>query len=290
MSDILQDVITFLENTQTNAKGVTFRRYNLGHLKSYGTKPPARIEKVFANKIETIEKECGVTFSLDDRKLPYIHSVRFFWQRPEQFHKEGFLQGGFFLCGLTDLFLMGRSDFYTPSLTHFLCYETTAKTDVGLIESVEWIESPVNPLEGEYIPLFGCVKLEKGKFPNQFYFYDSGIIYPLPFKSYKEYLTAMINSACVVGWQYFYVPSDLIVKLNEGLHYITWARHTTTSLGEEYGNLNPIQNPLYDRLDMINDSLERSARLLPQTFPFIDFSHHISYYEKFKQLYEESKK
>lgn len=37
MTDILQNVITFLENTQTNAKGLTFRRYNLGYLKSYGT-------------------------------------------------------------------------------------------------------------------------------------------------------------------------------------------------------------------------------------------------------------
>ena len=146
---------------------------------------------------------------------------------------------------------------------------------------MRWIESPAIPNEAEYRPQFGCVILEKGKLPDSFYYYDSGFVYPLSFKTYEEYVKGLISSGSVICWQYFYIDLALIISQNQHVKHITWSQHIYSRLEDGLDSIHYKKDSKYDRLDLINEYLERCVRLLPKTFPFLDFTHHKKHYSEF---------
>jgi len=114
-------------------------------------------------------------------------------------------------------------------------------------------------------------------FPNEFYYYDGGIFYPLPFKSYDEYISALIANAGVVYWQYFYIEPEEIIGKNKGLNYMTSDLRIGT---RKVDNINIYQyNPEYqfDRLDLIVEYLNYCVQYLPDAFPTINFEHQKKY-------------
>ena len=207
----------------------------------------------------------------------YLTSCKLKWKRTEQLSGEGYLLGGFAFNGLTPLF-ESQVQFWKESTGVFDQSDQENSIDYNLLKQFRWLESPTPLNFAELTPQFGCVKFEQHKFPEQFYFYDSGLIFPLKFKSLEEYITNLICSAAVTCWQYFYIDPDLVISKNKGLKYVTWSLHSLSKLDAGLKKLEYNKNIKVDRLDLINEYLERCIRLLPDAFPFIDFSHHVNYY------------
>ena len=91
-------------------------------------------------------------------------------------------------------------------------------------------------------------------------------LFPLPFTSAEEYLRAMIASAAVECWQYFYIDPELVISKSKGLSYFTWDLHFRTELGHDLDVAYYVENAPHDRLDLIAEYLERCIRILPGTF------------------------
>lgn len=218
----------------------------------------------------------------------YLTSCKLKWRRPEQLPGEGYLPGGFAFNGITPLF-ESQVQFWKESIGVFDQSDQENTIDYSLLKQLRWLESPTPLNFAELTPQFGCVKFEPDKFPEQFYFYDSGLIFPLTLESLEEYIADLICSAAVTCWQYFYIDPDLIISKNKGLNYTTWSLHSLSKLDFGTRKLECNKDSTVDRLDLINEYLERCIRLLPDAFPFIDFSHHVNYYQIFKNKYDAEK-
>ena len=246
----------------------------------------------FVNQDNERKSEFKVKYNIDltNEQLEnfYLTSCKLKWKRTEQLSGEGYLPGGFAFNGITPLF-ESQVQFWKESTSVFGQFDQENSIDYNLLMQLRWLESPTPLNFAELTPQFGCVKFEQNKFPEQFYFYDSGLIFPLKFKSLEEYVTNLICSGAVTCWQYFYIDPDLVISKNKGLKYITWSLHSLSKLDAGLNKLEYNENIKVDRLDLINEYLERCIRLLPDAFPFIDFSHHVNYYKNFKKKYDAEK-
>lgn len=162
--------------------------------------------------VEFMEDICGI--KLDDEKkwMKYLQMI-LCWTREAQKTGEFLLQGGTYFNGIMDVISSKPTTFFEYSLDKFLKYEDESKTDIELIRKLRFIECPTSLQDATYTPYFGCVTLKEGEFPNEFYFYDSGLVYKLPFTTYEDYIDALIQSAAVNCWQYFYInPEEIVSK------------------------------------------------------------------------------
>jgi len=303
MEQTLKKFDTFIQNIKENTYVLTsdmesdpdnYRRKKtvsarLGKLEIENFENKLKFNKSLKSEdfiVEDIEEDYKVKLTEEQRLILYLPK-KIEWTREEQKENEGILSGGCFFNGILDIFSF-EPTFFEYSLNKFLQYEDEAKTDVELIRKLRFIESPTSLQDATYTPYFGCVMLKENEFPTDFYFYDSGLVYKLPFKSYAEYIDALIQSSAVNCWQYFYIDPQEIIAKNKGISYITWGLHTRTRLDEDLAGLNFVPDAKYDRLDLINEHLKQCVELLPSTFPFLTFEHHINYYTQFKKLYEAS--
>ena len=186
------------------------------------------------------------------------------------------------------IFLTEQQKFWERSETAFDRFENKGEM-LDDPRALSWIESTTAVRNVLPTESYGCTRIKDSADLDEFYFYDSGKLYDLPFQSAEAYFDALFSSAAVECWQYFFIDPQVIIEKNKGLPYITWNLHYRSHLSDGIGLLQ--YNPAipYDRLDLINEYLERCVLLLPKSFPFLDFSHHIAYYENFQQLYKASK-
>lgn len=223
----------------------------------------------------TIDEDQSLTFMLFSASLSWLKTDREGGNPP--------LAGGFsFNDGET--MILERSEVLKNWYANFLEYEAPNPEEEALLAQLRWFESPYPQVSSIRVPFLGCV-LPNGKtFPHDFYFFDGGIVYPLPFKTYTAYIQALIDNAGLIGWQYFYVDPGLLIKRNKGLNYMTTDFRKGTRLVE---NLPLYQyNPSYtfDRLDLIHEYLKRSHRFLPGAFPTLNFDHQKTWLENLEKL------
>ncbi|NML21665.1 hypothetical protein HHL16_12310 [Pseudoflavitalea sp. G-6-1-2] len=284
----IKNLYTFLQNIRKKSVNIDVEVLDTESLDPLFSGGADETKELDEQRKEKFKTTYGIALSKEQIDYFHLTSCILRWNRSEQEPKEGLLSGGFAFNGISNLFKF-NNPFWQESADKF---KETAKgklPDEALLQQLRWIESPTPKNSGIYTPQFGCVILEKEKFPNQFYFYDSGLVYPLPFQSYEEYIDALTDSAAVRCWQYFYVDPALIVQKNKGLSYIGWSLHVTSHLEEGIRDLTVNKNIQSDRLDLIDEYLHRCVQLLPKSFPFLDFSHHKKHYEAFSKLYEKSK-
>jgi hypothetical protein len=282
--DVLVNFITLLE---TKSKGIRIKK-EIGPSMLKFIKGDKKLNSYLDTLAEGIKDEFKILLT-EEQKLVLLLNAQVSWWRPEQAPREGRLGGGFCFNGFVDI-LSSDPTYLEPILKDFLAYEPAGKTDAALIKKLRFIESISNPRQGADARQFGCVTLEKGKFPTCFYYYDDGLVYLLPFKSYEDYIEAMVSNAAVQYWQYFYIEPQIVVDKNHGLKYITSAMNLSSHLANGIDDFTYKPSIKFDRLDLINEYLGRCVRLLPGSFPFMDFSRQKEYYEKFKKLYLAIKK
>jgi hypothetical protein len=286
MKNILEKLAEFLDTIGKEAKNLDFEVIDDKILRNFIDNKQNIYQYDFEMVLSEIENKLNTKLLESEKNWYYTCPVEIQWSRPEQKSKEGFISGGFYINGLTDIF------FYPINFWErdFAPFEQMGQANLFEEPSqFNWIVGTTAVASPFYTPEFGCVKRDLSGFPNEFFFYDSGLIYLLPFKSFEEYLEAMMASASVRCWQYFYINPQIIIQKNAQLNYFTWSLHLNTNLGEGLNSLYPVKDVKFNRLDMINEYLERCVRLLPDSFPFLDFSYHQNYYNDFEKLYSATK-
>ena len=220
----------------------------------------------------------------EDQQITFaLFSSHFRWKKVDSVEGTWPLYGGF-TFHLGESMVLWPSNKWKKGYEDFLQYAKEDEEQKDLLSKLTWFESPT-PVAGPiYTPYYGCVLVEEGHFPDKFYFFDGGIIYPLPFKSYEEYITTLLGNAGVECWQYFYVDPELLVKRNKGLNYMTTDLRFRTHLVEKIAPFVYEPSYTFDRLDLIVEYLKRCAKHLPPAFPAIDFGHQEKYLEELEKL------
>lgn len=282
---MIKKIKLFIQQARTEADEIEVTLSDISTLDLYENYTDEEFKHTFALPLRKFVEKMGGAPSTGTREVFYLTSTRLRWHRPERRPAEGYLAGGFAVNGMLDL-LRGPSDFWKSSTQVLKTVGQEDRVDYELLKQFGWLESVTPVIFQEYTPQFGCTMLDKETFLNRFFFYDSGLIFSLPFKSPEQYFAALIDSASVECWQYFYVDPELIVSKSKGVKYITWALHTTTNVDVDLRGIQFKANSQYDRLDLVMEYLDRCVRLLPSAFPFLDFSHHKAHFARLKEIYE----
>jgi hypothetical protein len=279
-----ENLYSFLENIKGRSRDIVIDELDVDMLARFVKGDIKEFEGIDKRAIEELKQSYGVGLNSEETWMLYLGSCSLAWKRPEKTSREGFLSGGFVFNDIRDVYKFD-TPFWEKSFNKLKKFGEERLIEMDKLHDLRWIESPTIPSEAIYTPQFGCARYAKGKLPGEFFFYDSGLLYPLPFKSLDEYTDALVSGATVRCWQYFHISPELVIKKNRGLKYVTWSLHLDSHLEEGLNVLEYKEDSRVDRLDLINEYLERCVRLLPQSFPFIDFSHHKKYYEDFLKEY-----
>jgi hypothetical protein len=287
MNELILKVFKFLQRIKDDSVGVDIIECKL-----------KKIEKLFAGKNEAYEIDFSQTsasikgkanYEIDShfKELYYLSATSLKGNRRAQIPGEGLIYGGFYINGYTDLFLLDPTPFWESFESKFNSIGFENLIDHP-DKSLRWLEVSRAFNDPEKLHHYGCIEMASELILKKYYFYDCGFIYNLPFNSFNDYLCAMISTAAVRCWQLFYVNQETIISKNKKVPYILHSLHTSSKLDEKLRLLNYDKDLKYDRLDIINEYIKRAVDLLPKSFPFLDFTHHVKYYEKFEKLYEDS--
>ncbi|MEM1120921.1 MAG: hypothetical protein AAGJ18_10770 [Bacteroidota bacterium] len=239
--------------------------------------------QLIQKEIEKIKTTSGITISADQIIPCYLFSPQLRWSRVDKEHGQPALSGGFcFNQGVA--MVTEKLDGWKSRYADFLAYEAGTPEDQVLLDQLVWFESLSLPLSGLLTPFLGCVLPNSRSFPHDFYFFDDGLIYRLPFGSYRAYIEALLANAAIKCWQYFYIPPKELVQKNRGLNYMTTQLRVSTQLAEDipFDKHDPAFT--FDRLDIIHEYLERVVRFLPMAFPTLNFDHQKRYLETLEAL------
>ncbi len=275
----------FINQIENDSNGVILDSFTTAKLDKFlNNDMNSLLLKDIERRKANIFNDAGIIISKDQEYLFFLSTYQIRWYRPEKKPKEGILAGGTYINGVIDAFRF-ESPFWEHSLNKF--------NSLGLYEMFEmpenlrWIESPSAFLDAENTPHYGCFKLVKNQFPKEFYFFDNGLLYQLPFQSFEDYFSAQLACGMVKCWQYFYIDPNVIIEKNKNIPYMTWSLHQTSYLHENIRDLNFRSEIKNDRLDLIIEYMRRCIDLLPNSFPFIDFSYQIKRLKELLKLYDE---
>jgi hypothetical protein len=242
-----------------------------------------RFKVVFDESLKLVESAKSIVVNEDQRLTFCLFSAHLRWRKVDRVHGNVPMYGGF-AFNQGEAMVMESLEKWKESYADFIEYEEEISEDKDLLSNLTWFESPTHQFGSQYIPYYGSVRLREGSFPYEFYFFDGGVIYPLPFNSYEEYIQALILNVGLECWQYFYVDPEVLVRKNKGLNYMTTNLRKGTRLVE---GMNIYQfNPDYniDRLDLIHEYLKRCVKFLPPAFPSSNFDHQKVYLDKLNSL------
>lgn len=283
MENIVKDLLDFIERVRFDSNGIEVQELSCSRIKKFLKGDISSLQKRIDKTKKRIEETSGMLFNEQQSSLFFLQGEGLRWNRLETQTNEGLVSGGFCINGVMDMFL-DPVNFFEKS-QHKLF--SNAHTGIATItENMRWFESKTAHNAPESTPQYGCFLFEPPNFPSKYYFYDSGLLFQLPFKNFEEYLTAMMNSAAVSGWQYFYISPLEVIQKNIGQPYITWPQHISSCLDGRMQSVIYNQSIEYDRLDLIYEHIERCVQLLPETFPFQSFADLEVYFGEFKLLYD----
>lgn len=282
MNKTIQDLYAFIQNVEHNSINIDVDTAKYKKISKYIDGKIGAYQDQIESKSKEIQDGLNIRLSNSQKELFFVDTSKLNWGRGEQISQEGTLAGGFYINGIRGMFLE-PNDFWKDIAEVFK--EVGQEDRLEIPRGFSWLTGTHAVNSARRLCHYGCVKLEQGKFPAEFYFFDSGLLFPLPFKTVEEYIQAMITSAAVECWQYFYIDPELVISKSKGLSYFTWDLHFRTCLGNDLDELFFVENAPHDRLDLIAEYLERCVNLLPETFPFLDFKHHKQYLSDFLALY-----
>lgn len=278
-------IIEFLDVLRHTSGHVTLKTCDTELFEQYITDPETR-EKFDSHRLrrfERIRDRQGIGISEDQQFLFFAFSAHLQWQRIDTEGPEHPLRGGFALRSGGEIARAMKKPckVLTASYQDFTKYEVPKPQDAALMEQLLWFDRMFPTAGSQYTGFNACVRPGDDTFPADFYFYDDGLPYALPFKTYADYIDAMVRNAAVECWQYFYIDPEEIITRNRGLSYMTTRLRVSTGLKEGLPvyELDPAFK--YDRLDLIREYLGRCVRTLPLAFPEINFDHQAAYLDRF---------
>jgi hypothetical protein len=234
-------------------------------------------------KMEKVKTSFGITINEDQKTPFFLFSAYLRWMWVDQEGPNLPLFGGFaFKQGAA--MMDASSDSWKKEHEDFLEFETSTPEAEALLTKLVWFESPTSANSSTFAPYYGCVLPNEKTFPHEFYFYDGGIIYPLPFQTFEAYLLALIANAGVECWQYFYVGPEQLIQKNKGLNYMTTALRKGTRLTEDLTVYEYDPSLKFDRLDLIHEHIQRCVTFLPAAFPTLNLEQQRVYLEQLESL------
>ena len=246
-----------------------------------------RKEKRVRKRIDNI----GLSLNADKESLFYLFSPELKWSKHGFKGKDGNwinpIDGGFCINSIYEILTSEQEKFWERASKKYQDYEPYTKEYFELINQLAWFDSPTSFVDRAITPFYTCLKIEEGKFPTAFYFYDSHLVYQLPFKTYEEYFETLFASTCIECWQFFYINPNELIKRSKGKCYFTVFLKSPKTENQSIINFEPEVKE--DRLDVIHGYLEHCVTALPEIFPEKDFSYHINFFKEFNALYLESK-
>lgn len=275
----------FVETIAKNTKDISIETSDISNLVKYLS--DEKMKEVLDNHVikpdlDSVKEKYNIHITADQEIPFYLLSIFMRWHRTEVEDDEGLLYGGFAFQSAKEI-MYPQSKFWVTGSEDMRKFEKIDIDNAQLLKNLRWFETPIHPNRSAS-QYFGCVLPNEKSFPDKFYFYDDGNVYPLAITSYEDYINAMLRNAAVECWQYFYVAPEDLIKKNQGLNYMTTSlRHNTRIVsnmnGFTYNNLIEI-----DRLDLIYEYLKRCVDLLPTSFPTLNLGHQKAYFERFKSL------
>lgn len=247
---------------------------------------PAQREKfhpVFQKRISNIEKTFGIKV-LKDQELAFtLFSTSLIYQIVDHYGPGNPLDGGFALGGVPAA-MIAKSDRWKKWHSDFLKYESSSKEELELLDQLICYNRRVPSTSTLANDFYGCVIPNAITFPSDFFLYDRGLIYRLPFRTYQGYIDAMIDCAAVNGWQYFYIDPQELIDKNRGLNYMTTSLKTSYLHFDNRSVYTYYPNLKIDRLDLIVEHLTYCIQVLPSAFPTMDFSNQVDHVNQIRNL------
>ena len=108
----------------------------------------------------------------------FIDVSKLNWDRGEQISAEGTLAGGFYINSIKEM-LLEPTDFWKDIVDKF--QEANQEDKVEIPEGFSWLTGTHVVNSASRLCHYGCVKPAQGKFPSEFFFYDSGLPRPAGF-------------------------------------------------------------------------------------------------------------
>lgn len=281
-SPVLAAFGAFFDTLEHQSVGLTIEELRAKHVRAV-LASPAEARRKKAMFIRILERRLGFSFAPHDDFWLYLVGARSRWS-------EGTLMGGF------DVEPLGQFAAERPRVSReseqfwgrsALEFDQQPGWRAWLDDPGElrWFTGTTAPSSSTSSHSYGCVAPGQGTLPSSYHYYDSGKLYALPFQTPLAYFEAMLGSGAVECWQYFHIEPDVIIAKNEGLPYITWNLQFRSQLWEPAHALRYDPSVPYDRLDLIVEYLERCVRLLPLSFPTLDFSHHRDHFAALEANY-----
>ena len=285
-TDIHFQLKEFIETVEKHTKDVEIDGQSTRMLLQFMTDEAFRQKFIplIKRRMEKVKTEKGLSIS-KDQEIPFtLFGAHLRWYSYE-------LVGGFQFCyGSSMIFSRITTDAWKKDHEDFLKYESSSRNDQILLDRLLYFESPTAPNAAIRTSYYGCVVENDHSFPHDFYFYDDGLIYALPFNGYQEYIEAMLVNAAVECWQYFYISPQELVKKNKGLNYMTTDLRMTTELVQNISVYEYNPNYSFDRLDLIFEYLQRVVRFLPEGFPTLNFDHQNEYLKELEKEIKRAKR
>lgn len=287
-SHILGMFGAFFDTLEHHTVGLNINEFNAKNVRAVLSDPAeARIQKAMFIRFQ--ERRLGFSFSAHDDFWLYLVGAQVRWDRMAR-DGEGTLMGGFVVEPLRQFAAerprVGRetNQFWGRSALEF-DRQPEWRAWLDNPGELRWLTGTTAPNSAIASNSYGCVAPGQGTMPSSYHYYDSGKVYALPFQTPLAYFEAMLGSGAVECWQYFYVDPDVIIAKNQGLPYITWKLQIRSQLLEPAHMLHYDPSIPFDRLDLVVEYLERCVRLLPLSFPTLDFSHHRDHFAKLEATY-----
>ena len=178
MNNIIHDLFNFIQNIESNTLNIDVDVLKYKKIQKY----VAGNTSFYADDVEEQSQELreglGIELSENQKELFFIDVSEFHWDRGEQISAEGTLAGGFFINGITEM-LLEPNNFWKDIADKF--QEANQEDKVEIPEGFSWLTGTHAVNSSRRLCHYGCVKPAQGKFPSEFFFYDSGLPRPAGF-------------------------------------------------------------------------------------------------------------
>lgn len=235
----------FIQNLSSNSK-IVIEENNFNEAEKL--KQFDGYQRIIKDAIQRVYTDTGIEISQYDHDLFELFSIRVDWTNDND-DDNPYLYGSFFIADMANA-LRIPSQFWKvyndpqpnsieeSELQKLACFQRSAHGDDGT---------------------FGCFYREPPNYPCKIYFYDNGAFCPMNL-TLREYFIAMLDCNAVVLWQYFYLQTDQLLNMLNGLNCANWI-----SL---YNDLEG--NP--SRAEGLAIHMERVIALFPDLFPDFDLT------------------
>ena len=178
MKNIIHELFDFIQNIENNSLHIDVDVLKYKKVQKY-INGNTNFYKIDVEE-QTQELLDGLSIELSEsqKELFFIDATQLLWDRGEQISAEGTLAGGFYINGIVEM-LLEPTDFWRNIANRF--QKAGQEDRLEIPKGFSWFTGTHAVNSARRRCHYGCVKPAQGKFPSEFFFYDSGLPRPAGF-------------------------------------------------------------------------------------------------------------